>query len=86
MFTKFLFTFLRLSWQVNVMRKKGIMLGARTKEGRQVYTYMFRDLFAEITYRNDNPEEPVEKFIIIPGFKKLHDYFEKEIKSARFIF
>jgi hypothetical protein len=83
MFTKFLFTLLRLSWQVNLMRKKGIMLGTRRKEGRQIYTYMFRSLFAEIMYQNDNPEEPVERFTIIPGFKRLHDHFEKEIKSAR---
>jgi hypothetical protein len=83
MFTKFLFACLSRSRQVNLIRKKGIMLGTRRKGGRQVYTYMFRSLFAEVLYRNDSPEEPVENFIMIPGFRKLNDYFEKEIKSAK---
>jgi hypothetical protein len=83
MFTKFLFSLFSTSWQVNLMRKRGIMLGTRKKGGRQVYTYMFRNLFAEILYRNDDPEEPAENFIMISGFRKLNDHFEKEIKSAK---
>jgi hypothetical protein len=82
MVIKFLFTRLSLSWQVSLMKKRGIMLGTRNKGGREVYTYMLRNLFAEILYRNDNPEEPVEKFIVISGLRNLNDYFEREIKSV----
>jgi hypothetical protein len=80
MFTKFLFTCLSASWQVSLMQKKGIMLGTRKREGRQVYTYMLRDLFAEVVYLNDNPNESPETIVVIPGLKKLNDHMEKEIR------
>jgi hypothetical protein len=83
MLIKFLFVCLSRSRQVSLIKKRGIMLGTRKKAGREVYTYMFRSLFIEILYRNDNPEEPVENFIMIPGFRKLNDHFEKEIKAAK---
>jgi hypothetical protein len=83
MFTKFLLTCLSVPRQVNLIRNRGIMLGTRTKDGRQVYIYMYRNLFAEILYRNDNPEGTVENVIVIPGFRKLNAYFEKEVKTAK---
>jgi hypothetical protein len=83
MLTKFVFIRLSVLWQVNLMKKWGIMLGTRRKGGREVYTYMFRNLFAEVHYENDNDNAPVEKFIVLPGWQNLNEHFEREIKSLR---
>jgi hypothetical protein len=82
MLIKFLFMQLSLSWQVNFMKSNGIMLGTRRKNGRQIYTYMFRNLFAEIIYKSDNPHEKAEGMKIINGLKKLKRYLESELRSV----
>ena len=83
MTTRFLLNFLSVSKQVDLMRNRGILLGTRKREGRQIYTYMYQNLFAEVLYKNDNPGEPAEKFVAIPGLKKLRDHLSNEVKSAR---
>ena len=64
------------------MKKKGIMLGSRVKNGRKIYIYMLRDLFAEITFKNDNAEEPAEKINMLNGLKNLNSYLENEFKTS----
>jgi hypothetical protein len=64
------------------MSKRGIMLGTRKKNGRRVYTYMFRDLFADIIYKEDNLDKGAEEMKVIHGLKKLNLHLEKEIKSV----
>jgi hypothetical protein len=83
MITKFLFVRMSVPKQVAFMKKRGIMLGTRLKDGRQVYTYMFQNLFAEILYKDDNPSNTAERFVMIPGLDKLNDRLEKEIRSNR---
>jgi len=82
MFIKFWFRQLSLARQENFMRKRGIMLGTRKKNGRQVYTYMFRDLFADVVYKEDKLERGAEDMKVIDGLKKLNHHLEKEIKSV----
>lgn len=64
------------------MKKKGIMLASRKREGRQVYIYMFRDLFAEIIFKDDDPEKEAESLLLINGLKKLNQHLEDETRSA----
>jgi hypothetical protein len=66
--------------QVNFMRKRGIVLGSRWKDGRQIYIYMFRDLFAEVIYKNDNPKDEAESIEFISGLEKLNQHLENQIK------
>jgi hypothetical protein len=72
------------SRQVSFMKRWGIMLGTRGRDGRQVYTYMFRDLFAEIMYKNDNPEQQIEYLYLMEGLQMLNLYLEKETKRMMF--
>lgn len=83
MFMNILFSCLTLSQQVSLIRKCGILLGTRKREGRIVYTYMYRNLFAEIIYQDDDPNESAESFIVITSLRKLADHFKKEIKSKK---
>ena len=64
------------------MKKRGIMLASRKREGRQVYIYMYRDLFAEIIFKEDDPEKEAESLLLINGLKKLNQHLENETKSA----
>ena len=64
------------------MKKKGIMLGTRMKEGRKIYIYMLRELFVEVVYKNDNTEEMPERLNMLTGLKNLNSYLEKEFKTS----
>ena len=57
MFLKFFFSRFSSQKQINILRKKGIMLGTRIKDGRKIYIYMLRELFVEVIFTNDNVEE-----------------------------
>jgi hypothetical protein len=57
--------------QGHFMKKRGILLVARWKAGRQIFTYMFRNHFAEIRYVNDNPNEKAEHLMLIDDSKCL---------------
>ncbi|HYF70756.1 MAG TPA: hypothetical protein VD884_21625 [Ohtaekwangia sp.] len=71
-----------LQKQARYLKKKGIMLGTRLKEGRKIYIYMLGDLFVEIVYRNDNVDEEAEQINILRGLENLNDYLEKEFKAT----
>ena len=68
--------------QVNFIKKRGLILDSRSRQGRQVFLYNYGDLFAEIVYRNDNPEEPAEDLVLVNGLKNLKKHLEKEYRSA----
>jgi hypothetical protein len=72
-----------LAQQVKFMKKRGIVLGTRWKDGRHVHMYMFRNLFAEVLYKNDDPAEEAEKLEMISGLAELNKKLEKEMKLNR---
>ena len=82
MIRQFLFKRLSLEKQVSYLKKKGIALGTRAKNGRKIYIYMLRDLFVEVLYRNDNAEEAPEQLNMMRGLKNLNDYLENEFKAS----
>ena len=82
MIRQFLFKRLSLEKQVAYLKKKGIALGTRAKNGRKIYIYMLRDLFVEVLYRNDNAEETPEQLNMMRGLKNLNDYLENEFKAS----
>lgn len=81
MLLKLFFKRLSLTNQANFMKKRGIILGTRTKDGRLIYIYMVNNLFVEIRYENDNPRNKVETLVMIEGLKKLNRYLEKDLRA-----
>jgi hypothetical protein len=81
MVLKFLFTRMGFPQQENFMKKRGILLGARCKNGRQIFIYMFRNLFAKQRFSKDNTEENAEDLTLITGLKSLHSYLEKDVRA-----
>jgi hypothetical protein len=71
-----------LQKQVAFLKKKGIMLGTRLKDGRRIYIYMLRDLFVEVTYKNDSIDNEAETLNMLRGLDNLNDYLEREFKAS----
>lgn len=65
-----------------MLKKRGIMLGTRFKNGRKIHIYMLRDLFAEVKYKNDNAEETPESLNLLRGLNNLNEYLEREFKTS----
>lgn len=71
-----------LQKQVNFLKKRGIMLGTRLKDGRRIYIYMLRDLFVEVLFKNDNVNDNAERVNMLEGLNSLNEYLEKEFKAS----
>ncbi len=82
MILKFFFQQLSVQKQINYLKKKGVLIGTRTKNSRKIYTYMLRDLFVEVLYTNDNPDNSAEKVNLLTGLKNLSSYLEREFKTS----
>ena len=82
MFFRFFFKRMSIQRQAEYVRKNGIMLGTRVKDGRKIYIYMIRNLFVEVTFRNDNLDDAAETIIILQGLDNLNDYLEKEFRAS----
>jgi hypothetical protein len=82
MFLKFFFRRMSLIKQVSYIKKKGIMLGTRLKDGRKFFIYMLHDLFVEVLYKNDNIDNEPEKLTMLKGLDNLNNYLESEFKAS----
>jgi hypothetical protein len=80
MFLKLLFKGLSINRQAEFMRRRGIVLGTRKKNGRESYLYMVNNLFAEIFYEHDNPGMQVESLVVLHGLNNLNDYLERDAR------
>ena len=81
MFFNFFFKQWPLHKQVSYLRRKGILIGSRTKDARKIYIYMYHDHFAEVQFKNDDPDGEVEHASIVKGLKNLNSYLENEFRS-----
>jgi hypothetical protein len=82
MLLKFFFKQFSHQRQVAILKKNGILLGTRLKDGRKVHIYMLRDLFAEVIYKNDDIEDEVESLNLLKGLNNLNEYLENEFKTS----
>lgn len=82
MFLKFIFKQFSTAQQVSFLQKRGIVLGTRTKNGRRIHIYMFRNLFVEVMYKNDDTQSPAEQVNMLTGLKNLESYLESEFKTS----
>jgi hypothetical protein len=83
MLLKLFFNRLSLTAQANFMKRRGIILGTRNKEGRQAYLYMVNNLFTEILYENDDPRMKVEEVVVLDGLNTLNKHLEKDLRLHR---
>ena len=82
MILQFFFRRLSTEKQVMYLKKKGVALGTRAKNGRKIYIYMLRNLFVEVLYLDDNIEAAPEKVNMLRGLKHLNEYLENEFKAS----
>lgn len=82
MILKFLFSWLSIRMQVNYLKRRGITLGTRLKDGRKIYLYMLNNLFVEVFFKHDNVNEEPEKVKMINGLVNLTQYLENDFRSS----
>ncbi len=81
MLHKFFFNRLSLEKKVKHLHEKGVALGSRIKDGRQIHMYMLKDLFVEVLYTDDKTYLAPEKVNILNGLTNLQQYLETEFRS-----
>jgi hypothetical protein len=82
MILRFFFNRMSVERQAEYLKRKGVMLGTRLKEGRKIYIYMLSDLFIEVIYKSDNTDLEVEALNTLRGLENLNQYLEKEFKAS----
>ena len=82
MFTQFFFQRLSSEKKVQRLKKKGVALGTRAKNGRKIHIYMIGPLFVEVMYLGDNSDNNPEQVSILRGLKSLNDYLESEFRTS----
>jgi len=82
MIFQFFFQRLSVEKQVQHIRRKGIALGTRAKNGRKIYIYMLGNLFVEVIYKGDNSENNPEQVNTLRGLKNLNEYLESEFRTS----
>jgi len=82
MIFKFFFKRMSLENQIKQVRKRGMMLGSRIKDGRKIYIYMMGDLFVEVIYKTDSIENDAESLTILRGLDNLNSHLEREFKTS----
>lgn len=81
MILKLILRNLSMTKQAKFMKRRGIVLGTRNKNGRQGYLYMLNNLFVEIFYENDNPRQNPESLIVLQGLDNLNRYLTQDLRS-----
>lgn len=82
MIYKFFFSWLSSRQQVSFLKKRGIALGTRLKDGRKIHLYMLNTLFVEVSFKHDNIDEEPEKVKMITGLVNLTQYLEKDFRAS----
>ncbi len=81
-----IFQYFFLRWtiekQASHLKKKGVALGTRAKNGRKIYIYMLGNLFVEVIYRGDSSENNPEQVNVLRGLKNLNEYLESEFRTS----
>ncbi len=67
-----------LKKQVAFMKKKGLLLTIRKRNGKTTYIYVHRNLFAEVAYEDDNPEATPLSAKLIYGLENLNKYLQND--------
>ncbi len=82
MILQFFFQRLSKEKQVSQIKRKGVALGTRAKNGRKIYIYMLGNLFVEVMYMGDNSDNNPERVNMLRGLKNLNEYLESEFRTS----
>ena len=82
MIFQYFFQRLSIEKQILQLKKKGVALGTRAKNGRKIYIYMLGNLFVEVIYNGDSSENTPEQVNVLRGLKNLNEYLESEFRTS----
>lgn len=81
-FFKYFFKRWPLEKQASFLKEKGILIGSRARNDRKIFVYMYQDIFAEILFEKDNPDNKPQLASIVTGLKNLNQYLENDFRQA----
>jgi hypothetical protein len=82
MLLKWVFNYLPEGKKIDYVKKRGIVLGSRIRNGRKVHLYMIGNFFAEVIYKNDNVNQQPENLDTFSNLNNLNVYLESEFRRA----
>lgn len=63
------------------MKRRGLLLTTRRYGGKLHYIYMYRDLFAEVIFENNDPGGVPLEVTWIRGLQRLNEHIEKALRD-----
>jgi hypothetical protein len=82
MFYRLYFQQLPSSKKISYIRKNGVIVGERNRNGRKAFIYIVNSFFVEALFVNDNPENVAENLETFSSIQGLNIYLEKEFKTS----
>jgi hypothetical protein len=82
MFLRWIFNSLSEGKKAVFLKQRGIVLGSRIRNGRNVYLYMIGNFFVEVIYKNDRVNEPPENLVVFSNLNNLNLHLENDFKRA----
>lgn len=67
---------------IRLVKKEGALIGERVRGGRKIYTYLLKDFFVQVMFKEDNPVAEVEHLETFADLIQLNLHLEKEFKTA----
>jgi len=68
--------------KVSFLKSKGQMVGTRVHNGRKVFCYMYRDIFSEVVFQNDDPDQSLETANFVTGLQNFNAHLEREFRRS----
>ena len=59
-----------------------MFVGVRERGGRTVHLFMYKSLFLEVYYLNDDSKNGIESISLIGNISRLNSHLEREFKSV----
>ena len=80
MFTKFFFKRLNPGKQLQMLHKKGILVGNRMRDSTKISIYMLSDFFVEVVFPKNSTIEMPEQIRIFSTLDSLNFYLEEDAR------
>ena len=76
-----LFSFYSKSRKAKCISEDGTFMGVRERKNRTIHLYMYKSLFLEVLYMDDNSANEIESISLIGNISRLNSHLERQFKS-----
>lgn len=84
MLNRWFFKFYSPQKRIALLKKNGILLGARQRDGQKIFLYMLGDLFLEVLYPDNDIRREPEIQKAFSDIDRLNVYLEKDVRVSSY--